>query len=98
VIGLFLLLALQVIAPQAKTVPSDEIVVTAERRRCNIRLANQVLSAPDFDRHAAQWAAGRPVQVVVPTDAKVKCLAKIMFRLADHGVKQAAFVGSTSAP
>ncbi|MEG8026113.1 hypothetical protein QP162_20365 [Sphingomonas aurantiaca] len=47
---------------------------------------------PNLKARAAEWAVGRPVRVVVPTDARTKCLAKIMFRLHDNGVARAEFV------
>ena len=46
----------------------------------------------DFQKYAAEWAAGRPVRIIVPRAARTKCLAKIMFKLHDHGVTQAEFV------
>ena len=81
-------------APTQITPPSaegDEVVVTARRHKCDISLANQVLSDADFQRRAAEWAAGRPVHVVVPPDSSTKCLVQILFKLANHGVKNAIF-------
>lgn len=70
----------------------QEIVVTAVRRKCSVRIADRVLSDPEFDAHAKEWAAGVPVRVVAPSGADYRCLAKIAFRLADHGVRRIDFV------
>jgi len=75
-------------APPAE---GNDIVVTAVRNRCSVRLADKVLSSPDFDAHAAEWARGRPVRVTAPADADVKCLTKIAMRLARHGVTRIEF-------
>lgn len=72
--------------------PAEDIVVTAERSRCSVRLADRVLSNPEFNRRAKDWAAGVPVRVIAPRSADYKCLAKIAFRLANHGVKRMTFV------
>ena len=73
--------------------PIDEIVVTAAKRgRCDLSVAGRIIADPEFKARAAEWRAGRPVTVVVPASARVTCLAKIMFRLADHGVTRAVFV------
>lgn len=74
--------------------PAEDIIVTAVRSKCSVRLADKVLSNPEFDRRAKDWAAGVPVRVIAPRSADYKCLAKIAFRLADHGVKRMTFVDS----
>ncbi|WP_375272838.1 hypothetical protein [Sphingomonas sp.] len=50
-----------------------------------------MLSDAEFNRRAAEWAAGTPVRVVAPRGADYRCLAKIAFRLADRGVKKIIF-------
>lgn len=70
----------------------DDIVVTARRRRCDVSIAGRVINSSEFRAHAAEWRVGRPIRVVVPPEARVSCLAKIMFRLADHGVTRAEFI------
>lgn len=78
---------------QATTAPAeDEIVVRASRRKCEMAIADRILSDAEFKARAAEWAAGKPVRVIVPNGTDYKCLAKIMFRLNDHGVTHAAFV------
>lgn len=69
-----------------------DVVVVARRRRCDVAIASRILSSAEFNARAAEWAAGAPVRVHVPVDASHKCLARIMFRLADKGVRQAEFV------
>ncbi|MBO9714928.1 hypothetical protein [Sphingomonas sp.] len=72
--------------------PEDVIVVTAKKHKCRLSIASRVISDSEFQKRAAEWAAGRPVRVMVPAGTDYQCLAKIMFRLNDHGVKRAAFV------
>jgi hypothetical protein len=69
-----------------------EVVVVAKRRKCDTSVAGRVLSDREFSRRAAEWAAGTPVRVVVPTRADIRCLARITFRLADKGVRNVEFV------
>lgn len=85
-----LLLAGQVGAT-VEPVPVD-VVVTARKRRCDVSIANRVISDAEFKARAAEWAAGVPVRVVAPASADYKCLAKIAFRLADHGVTRITFL------
>ena len=84
-----LLLAQSTAAADAAPV---EVVVTARRRRCDVSVANRLVSDAEFRARAAQWAAGVPVRVVAPASADYKCLAKIAFRLADYGVTRITFV------
>ncbi len=85
-------------APAAATAPPNveeqEIVVTATRKgKCRIRHAEQTLSDREFEKNAGEWASlGTPVRVVTPTRADYKCLAKIVFRLNDRGVRLIQFV------
>ena len=69
-----------------------EIVVTARRAKCDVSVAKRVISDREFRARAAEWAAGTPVRVVAPSRADIRCLAKITFRLADHGVRNVEFV------
>jgi biopolymer transport protein ExbD len=81
-------------APAAAGVDEQEIVVTATRKgKCRIQRADQTLSDREFDRSAGEWASlGTPVRVVTPTRADYQCLAKIVFRLGDRGVRLIHFV------
>lgn len=85
------LLLLAQAAAVAEPAPVD-VVVTARKRRCDVSIANRVVSDAEFKTRAAEWAAGVPVRVVAPASADYKCLAKIAFRLADHGVTRITFL------
>lgn len=74
-----------------------DVVVTARKRRCDVAVADRILSSREFDARAAEWAAGVPVRVSAPDSAGRKCLAKIVFRLADKGVRQVEFVDPADA-
>jgi biopolymer transport protein ExbD len=95
--SLALLLALAP-APASATAPPNvqeqEIVVTATRKgKCRIQQADQTLSDREFDKSAGEWASlGTPVRVVTPKRADYKCLANIVFRLNDRGVRLVQFV------
>jgi biopolymer transport protein ExbD len=69
-----------------------EIVVTARRSKCLVALRGHDLSRAELDRHIRQWAQGIPVQVRAPDRASYRCLAKLLFRLSDHGVRAVEFV------
>lgn len=75
---------------QAASAP--EIVVTARRRKCDVSVADHILSDREFAARAPEWAAGEPLRVVAAQRTDYKCLAKIAFRLNDHGVKRFIFV------
>jgi len=81
-------------------VEEQEIVVTATRKgECRIQRADQTLSDRQFDKSAGEWASlGTPVRVVTPTRADYKCLAKIVFRLNDRGVRLIQFVDRAAPP
>lgn len=66
-------------------------MVVARSRKCDVSIANRVISDAEFTRRAAEWAAGTPVRVVAPPGADYRCLARIAFRLADRGVKKIIF-------
>lgn len=76
---------------QVAAVPTD-VVVVARKRRCDVSVADRILSSKEFDARAAEWAAGVPIRVSAPDRASRKCLAKIVFRLADRGVMRVEFV------
>lgn len=81
---------------QAAAVPDPEavapaITVVARRRRCDVSIADHILSDREFAARAAEWAAGEPLHVMVPRQTGYRCLAKITFRLSDHGVKRFVF-------
>jgi hypothetical protein len=76
----------------AQKAPIDEITVVAKKRRCDLSVAGRIIADPEFRARLSEWRVGRPVRVLVPASARMTCLAKIMFRLADHGVTQAEFV------
>lgn len=91
-LALTLLLQVDGVASQAI---ADEILVVAKPRKCDLSVAGRTMRSSEFKARAAEWAAGRPVRVVVPTDVRTRCLAKIMFRLHDNGVTRAEFVDAT---
>ena len=76
----------------------DMIVVTAERKKCSMKLASRVLSDPEFEAHLPEWRAGRPLRVYAPAGASYKCLARIVFKLNDKGVTNFRFVDRPDAP
>lgn len=90
-----LLTALASQAPVAEPAAAETtIVVTGTRRgRCRVRLANRSLSNRKLASHAREWAAlGTPVTVIRPPGAGYRCMARIAFRLRDHGVLLTHFV------
>lgn len=89
---LALLLAAFALQQTPPTVEGDEIIVRATKRKCAVGVADRLLSDKEFKARAAEWAAGKPVRVIVPPRTDYKCLAKIMFKLNDHGVVRADFV------
>lgn len=79
--------------PVAKPMPEPvEIIVTARRSKCRVRLANRVLSDKELNARADEWAKGTAVRVIAPERLGYKCLAKIAFRLGDRGVRLIEFV------
>jgi hypothetical protein len=94
--SILLMAGLQAISPPADEHP--EIIVQAVRRKCRVQLADRVLSDPEFARRAQEWAKGIPVQVYAPRQSDTKCLAKIVFRLQDHGVRLIHFSDRPTAP
>jgi len=97
--ALFLLALARQAAPADVIDPADEIVVVSSRKRkCRMELAHRVLSDSEFKARAAEWAAGKPVRVLVPPRTDYKCLAKIMFKLNEHGVRRANFIDVKGEP
>lgn len=88
---MLLLAVLQAVVVPAEIVPAD-IVVVARERRCDVAIANRVISGREFRARAKEWAAGVPVRVHVPTHADLRCMSRIAFRLADEGVRRIEFV------
>lgn len=89
----------QAAAPVSASQP-EEIVVTGTRAgRCHIKLADRALSEREFETHAGEWARlGLAIRVVHPAGTHYRCLARIAFRLNDHGVRLVHFVDQTKAP
>jgi len=77
---------------QSNAPQPDDIVVRAVRHKCRIEIANRILSDPEFNARAKEWAQGVPVRVIAPAQADYKCLAKIAFRLNDKGVRLIYFI------
>lgn len=71
--------------------PPAEVVVVARKRKCDVSEADRVLSDAEFRRRAAEWAQGTPVRVRAPTATDYKCLARIVLKLHEHGVKRVVF-------
>jgi len=86
----------QASVPQADNTP-DDIIVQAVRKKCQVRIADRILSDPEFNAHAKEWAEGKPVRVIAPANTDYKCLAKIAFRLNDKGVRRIYFVDPADA-
>ncbi|RXD02143.1 hypothetical protein EQZ23_18525 [Sphingomonas sp. UV9] len=74
-----------------------EIVVLAKSRKCDLSSDGRTLRNADLEAYAVEWAAGRPVRIIVPRAARTKCLAEVMFKLHDHGVTRAEFVDMPDA-
>ncbi len=79
-------------APAPAPAAGDEIVVTARRGKCELRMARHVMTSQQVNAYAREWSLGRPVRVVEPRGADQKCLTRIMFKLARKGVRIAEFV------
>ncbi len=78
--------------------PAEIIVIGTRPGRCHIRLADRALSDRQFETHAGEWARlGRAIRVVHPAGTHYRCLARIAFRLHDHGVRLVHFVDQGEA-
>jgi predicted transcriptional regulator of viral defense system len=87
VIAALLLLQTAAVEP-----PVADIVVTARERKCDVSIADRLISDKEFRARAREWATGTIVRVHAPDRTSYRCLAKIMFKLGDHGVTRAEFV------
>ena len=96
-----IVIAALVLLLSSNDAPSEtprEIIVVAKSRKCDLSSAGRTLRNADLRKYAVDWAAGHPVRIVVPRAARTMCLAKIMFKLHDHGVTQAEFVDMPGTP
>jgi hypothetical protein len=76
-----------------------EIVVRAVRGKCRIRLDDRPVSERELGNRAGEWATlGIPVRVIAPDGASTKCLARIVFRLNDKGVRLIHFLDRDETP
>ena len=76
---------------------ADDVVVVAQRKKCSLQIAKRMLSDREFNARAAEWAAGKPVRIVMDETTGYRCMAKVLFRLGDRGVTNAEFVDSGPA-
>jgi len=79
------------VAPAVDDTPED-VVVVSRRGRCDLSIANRIISDREFRAKTREWAANRAVRVRVPVGSTIRCEAKIMFRLGRYGVTRATFV------
>lgn len=98
--ALLTLALLQVPQAAPSEVDAEEIVIVASRPgKCRVQLADRTLSSGQLAAHAARWASeGTPVRVVRPRGADYRCMARIAFRLGDHGVRLIQFVDRGEQP
>jgi len=91
---------LQSAAAVPPEVEGEEIVIVASRSgKCQVKLADRTLSSRQLAAHAGKWAAeGTPVRVIRPRGANYLCMARIAFRLGDHGVRLIQFVDRGEQP
>lgn len=88
---LIALLLLQA-SPTPLATEGDDIVVTARRGHCRMRIADRLMADAEFRRMAPEWAAGRPVRIVVPRGSSYVCQARILLKLERYGVHNAVFI------
>ncbi len=88
---LALALLLQTAAPPPLAT-GEEVVVVARRGKCSVRVADRILSDREFMARAAEWAAGTPVRVRVADRSDYQCMARIVFKLSERGVRNVEFV------
>lgn len=79
-------------AVQQTPTEGDDIVIVARRRRCDLGIADRIMSDKEFRARAKEWAAGQLVRIRVPRGSSYMCQANIMFRLKRYGVVRAVFV------
>jgi hypothetical protein len=92
-----LLLALAQTAPSADP-PADDIVVTGTRESCTVRFADKAMTDAEFNAHAAEWKAGKPVRVVSRADSDLACVRRIASKLFSRGVTRIDFVDPQGKP
>src|SRR3569623_2569296 len=91
-ISIALFLALQT-APLDNTPQPDDIVVTAVRDTCTLRFADKTMTDAQFDARTAEWKAGRPVRMILRSDADIPRVRKLAAKLFDKGLP----LGSTNS-
>lgn len=97
-IGLFLLLALQATPPQDNSPQPDDIIITATRDTCNLRFADKAMTDAQFDARSEEWKAGKPVRLILRSNADFPCVRKIAKRLFDKGVTRIEFTDPNGKP
>ena len=97
-ITIALLLALQTAAPADNTPQPDDVVVVANVNSCNLRFADKPMTDAQFDARAAEWKAGKPVRLILRSDADFPCVRKIAKRLFDKGVTRIEFIDPNGKP
>lgn len=96
---LMVLLLIAAVPPAPITAAQPvEIVVTARRNRCRVRIADRLLSDRELAAKAEEWSKGTAVRIVAPERLGYKCLAKIASRLGARGVRLIEFVDAPVAP
>jgi hypothetical protein len=86
-----ILAALALAAAQAE--PPEIVVSGARRGRFRLQLAERAIGDRQLARHAREWAAlGTPVRVRRPAGASYRCLARLVLRLNEHGVRLVHFI------
>lgn len=77
----------------------DDVVVTLRRNnKCEVRLADKILSDGEFRERAKAWAAGTPARVFLRNEASVFCRLKIVEQLAKWNVRIVEFVDPAGRP
>lgn len=95
--ALLLLAATAVVQDVDQPGPDDIVVVALPNRKCEVRLADKILSDADFHARARRWAAGEPARVFLSKGSNLQCRVKIVRQLEDWGVRLVEFV-DPSAP
>lgn len=57
-----------------------------------MHIADRIMADAEFRRMAPDWAAGRPVRIVVPRGSSYRCQARILLKLERYGVHNAVFI------
>jgi hypothetical protein len=69
---------------QSNAPQPDDIVVRAVRHKCRIEIANRILSDPEFNARAKEWARGVPVRVMPPDNASTAVSALRARKISAH--------------